>query len=213
MKKYVITGSVGRISKPVIEGLVNAGHSVSVVTSNTGRVKEIESLGASGLVGSLTDSTFLTHAFKNADTVYTMIPPVKQTTDWRASQLEIATSYAHAVRANEFMHVVNLTSVGAHEPSGAGPASSLHDFEQLLNQIPGLHVRHIMCALFYHNFMGQIALIKQAGIMGANYGVAEKNFLVHPINIAEAVLEELLKLYFTGSTVHYVIRESVRDKR
>ena len=42
MNKYVITGSIGHISKPLVEGLIKAGKDVTVITSNNDRVKEIE---------------------------------------------------------------------------------------------------------------------------------------------------------------------------
>jgi uncharacterized protein YbjT (DUF2867 family) len=205
MKNYVITGSIGNISKPIIIRLVKAGHTVSVITSSLDRVKEIEALGAKALVGSLQDQAFLNIAFKGADVVYTMIPPIWQTTNWRASQLEIAKNYAEAIRANGVKFVVNLSSIGAHEPNGVGPVSGLYDFEQLLNKISGLQVKHLRPSFFYYNFLALIGLIKQAGIMGANYGGSEKVFLVHPQDIASAALEELLKLSFTNSSVRYVI--------
>jgi uncharacterized protein YbjT (DUF2867 family) len=176
-----------------------------VITSNADRVKEIEALGAKALVGSLQDQAFLNSAFKGADVVYTMIPPIWQTTNWRASQLEISKSYAEAIRANGVKYIVNLSSIGAHEPNGVGPVSGLYDFEQLLNNISGLHVKHLRPSFFYFNFLALIGLIKHAGIMGANYGGSEKIFLVHPKDIAAAGLDELLKLNFTGSSIRYVI--------
>jgi uncharacterized protein YbjT (DUF2867 family) len=39
MNKYVITGSIGHISKPIVEQLVKAGKQVTVITSNNDRVK------------------------------------------------------------------------------------------------------------------------------------------------------------------------------
>lgn len=205
MKNYVITGSIGNISKPIVIGLVQAGHSVQVITSSADRIKSIEALGAKALVGSLNDQAFLNNAFKGADVVYTMIPPIWQTTNWRASQLQISKNYTEAIQANSIKHVVNLSSIGAHEPNGVGPVTGLYDFEQLLNKISNLAVKHLRPSFFYYNFLAQIGLIKQAGIMGANYGGSEKIFLVHPTDIASAALEELVNLNFTGSSVRYVI--------
>jgi uncharacterized protein YbjT (DUF2867 family) len=37
MKTYVITGSVGHISRPIIQGLVKAGKEVRVITSTPAR--------------------------------------------------------------------------------------------------------------------------------------------------------------------------------
>jgi len=204
MKKYVITGSIGHISKPIIEGLVKAGKEVFVITSSADRTGEIEATGAEPLVGKVQDLTFLNAAFKDADVVYTMIPPIWQTANWLASMHEVAKNYADALRFNKIKYVVNLSSVGAHAGKGVGPVDGLFDFEQMLNAIPGLQVKHLRPSYFFYNFMNQIGLIKQAGIMGANYGEGEKLFLVHTNDIAKAALEELLNLKFTGNSVRYI---------
>ncbi len=58
MKTYVITGSIGHISRPIIEELVKAGNNVRVVTSSASRTPEIESIGATALVGNVGDTLF-----------------------------------------------------------------------------------------------------------------------------------------------------------
>lgn len=212
MNNYIITGSIGHISGPVVEGLVKAGKNVTVVTSSVDRVPEIEKLGAKAMVGQVQDASFVTAAFKNADVVYTMIPPIWQTQDWKASQLEVAQNYADSIRTNAVKFVVNLSSIGAHVGKGVGPVDALHDFEKMLNSIPGLAVKHLRPSFFFYNFMAQIGLIKQAGIMGANYGDGEKVFLVHPKDIASAALEELLNLKFTGNSARYIIGDERSGK-
>jgi uncharacterized protein YbjT (DUF2867 family) len=148
MKTFVITGSVGHISKPAIEALVKAGNQVRVITSNPDSVTKITSLGAEPLVGSVADADFLTRAFEGADAVYTMIPPIWQTENFRGSQNEIGKSYAEAIRKSGVKYVVNLSSVGAHIGNGCGPIDGLADFEKLLNGINGLNVKHI--PIFLH---------------------------------------------------------------
>lgn len=212
MKTYVITGSVGHISKPVIEGLSRAGHEVRVITSNKDRVSEIESLGSKALVGSVQDASFVKKAFQNADVVYTMIPPIWQTSNWRASQNEVAKNYVDAIKANNVKYAVNLSSIGAHVGNGVGPVDGLHDFEQLLNATEGLNVKHLRPSFFFYNFLAQIGLIKQAGIMGANWGEGEKVFLVHTNDIAAAALDELLNLKFTGHSVRYIFGDERSGK-
>lgn len=212
MNNYIITGSIGHISKPIVEGLVKAGKNVTVVTSSFDRVAEIEKLGAKALVGQVQDAAFVTTAFKNADVVYTMIPPIWQTNNWKASQLEVAKNYADSIRSNGVKYVVNLSSIGAHVGKGIGPVDALHDFEKMLNNIPGLNGKHLRPSFFFYNFMAQIGLIKQAGIMGANYGDGEKLFLVHPKDIAGVALEELMNLKFTGNSVRYIIGDERSGK-
>jgi len=205
MKKYVITGSTGHISKPLIDGLLKAGKEVSVISSNKDKAKEIENLGAKPLIGNLNDVTFLTQAFKGAEAIYTMIPPIWQTNNWKASQIEMAKNYTSAIIASGVKHVVNLSSIGAHLGNGCGPVDGLSEFEQMLNKVPGLNVKHLRPSYFYYNFFAQIGLIKQAGIMGANFGPDVKLFLVHPQDIAEAALEDLLNLNFKGHSYRYII--------
>jgi uncharacterized protein YbjT (DUF2867 family) len=212
MKTYVITGSIGHISKPIVEALVQAGHQVRVVTSNDTRVKEIEALGATAVVGSVFDPAFVKKAFKGADVIYTMIPPIWQTSNWRASQNEVGRNYADAIREHGIKHVVNLSSIGAHVGNGVGPVDGVHDFEQLLNKIPALNVKHLRPSFFYYNFLSQLGLAKQAGILGANYGDGEKIFLVHTRDIAAAAIEELLKLNFSAASVRYIIGDERSGK-
>lgn len=208
MKKYVITGSVGHISKPIIEGLVKAGKEVTVITSNASKVKEIESLHAKALVGSLFDREFVKRAFKGADVVYTMIPPIWQTNNWRASQNEIAENYTEALKTTKITHVVNLSSVGAHLGEGCGPVNAVADFEKALNKISGLTVKHLRPSSFFYNLLNQIPMLKHAGILGANYG-DDKLALVHTNDIASVALEELLNPVFTGSSVRYIVSDMV----
>lgn len=207
MKKYVITGSLGNISKPIVEGLVAAGHHVSVISSSADRKAEIEKLGAKALILDLTNGEQLKKAFQQADVVYTMIPPIWKTNNWRQSQNEIAQQYIKALQGSSVKHIVNLSSIGADVGNGVGPVDGVHDFEQLLNKLEGVQVKHLRPSYFYNNLLAQIGLIKQAGFLGANFGEGEKMFLVHPKDIATAALEELLNLSFTGKSVRYIISD------
>lgn len=212
MKKYIITGSIGHISKPVIKQLVNSGKDITVITTSKERVVEIEKLGAKAITGNVLDSGFVKDAFKGADVAYTMIPGVWQTNNWRATQNEIARNYADAIQTNGVTYVVNLSSIGAHVGNGVGPVDGLHDFEKMLNDIQGLNVKHLRPSYFFYNFLSQIGLIRQAGLMGANYGDSEKMFLVHTNDIATAAIDELLNLKFTGNSFRYIFGDERSGK-
>lgn len=68
----VLTGSLGRISKPLTQILVQKEHSVTVISSKEERRKAIESSGAKAAIGSMEEADFLTKIFKGADVVYLM---------------------------------------------------------------------------------------------------------------------------------------------
>jgi len=212
MKTYVITGSIGNISKPVISELVKAGKNVRVITSNSSRTAEIKDLGATAHVGSVGDVDFLKRVFKGADVVYTMIPPIWQTTNWIESMNHVAESYAEAIQSSDIKYVVNLSSMGADVGNGVGPVDGLHNFEKLLNAIAGLNIRHLRPSYFFSNFLAQIGMIKQGSIMGANFGEGEKIFLTHTRDIAGVAAEELLNLNFSGTSVRYIISDERSGK-
>ncbi|HUX93771.1 MAG TPA: NAD(P)H-binding protein, partial [Ignavibacteriaceae bacterium] len=73
--KIIVTGSLGHISKPLTEELLQKGHTVTVISSSPERKKHIESLGAKTALGTVKDLDFLTTTFTGADAVYCMIPP------------------------------------------------------------------------------------------------------------------------------------------
>jgi len=68
--KITITGSLGHIGRPLTIGLVQKGYTVTVISSNPGRQKEIEALGAKAAIRTMEDADFLLATFKGADVVY-----------------------------------------------------------------------------------------------------------------------------------------------
>ena len=205
---YVITGSLGHISKPVVEGLVKAGHEVTVITSKSENAEAIEAIGATAAVGSVDDGVFVKQAFAGADAVYLMIPPKWGVTQWRAYQNVISDNYIAAIQENDVRFVVMLSSIGAHMGNGCGPVDGLHDLEQKLKTIEGLNAKILRPAYFYYNLFSMIPLINQAGIVGSNFGGPGYTMtLVHTRDIAEVALQELLNLDFTGQRVRYIVSD------
>jgi len=207
--KYVITGSLGNISKPLAERLVAAGHSVTVVSSKAEKAAQIEALGAKAAIGSVDDVAFLTKTFTGADAIYTMVPPNFATSNWKKYIGGIGENYAAAIKASGVKNIVNLSSIGAHMPEGCGPVSGLFLVEKALNSLEGVNVMHLRAGFFYTNFLGNIGMIKNMGIIGANYGEGTKLPLVHPDDIAEAAASELLGLSFKGKSIRYVVSNEV----
>ena len=202
--KYVITGSIGHVSKPVVQQLVKAGHDVTVVSSNTARSSEIEGLGAKSAIGSVEDVDFLIRTFTGADVVYTMVPPKWDAANWKEYIHGIGKNYAAALSAAGVKKVVNLSSLGAHMADGCGPVSGLHGVETELNKLEETVVKHLRPAYFFYNLMGNIGMIKHMGIIGGNFGENTTIAMVHPADIAAAATEELLEPAFTGKSVRYI---------
>ena len=201
--RYVITGSLGNISRPLAAALLGAGHNVTIITSRQSNAAAIEAIGAKAAVGSVEDAGFLAQVFTGADAVYTMIPPKWDATDWKDWMETIGKNYAEAIGSAGVKYVVNLSSVGAHLNEGAGPVSGLYRVERALNALTGVHIRHLRPGYFYHNQLANISMIQHLGINGGNFG-DKPIVMVHPADIAEAAAEELLQLSFLGHTVRYI---------
>ena len=175
---YVITGSLGHISKPLVQQLVQAKHHVTVITSRAENAAAIEALGATAAVGSIEDATFITNTFAGADAVYLMIPPKWSVDNWYAYQQQVADNYVAAIKQNNIPHVVLLSSIGAHLRKGAGPIDGLGYLEEQLNTLTNTHSLFLRPSYFFYNLFTQIDLVKNAGIFGSNFSGNEKLVLV-----------------------------------
>ncbi|MBK6964257.1 MAG: NAD(P)H-binding protein [Bacteroidales bacterium] len=203
--KFIVTGSLGHISRPLAEKLIADKHDVTIISSKTEKIKEIEALGAKAAIGSVEDVAFLTATFKGADAVYTMVPPFFGAADWKKYIAGIGENLAAAVKASGVKYVVNLSSIGAHMPDGCGPVSGLYFTEQALNSLEGVNVKHLRPGFFYYNFFGNIGMIKHMGIIGGNYGTGAKLAIVHPADIAAVAASELSALSFSGKSIRYIV--------
>ncbi|MHA4896815.1 NAD(P)H-binding protein [Pedobacter sp. PWIIR3] len=198
-----ITGSLGNISKPLAEKLINAGHEITIISSDEDKRSAIEELGATAAIGSVEDVAFLTEAFSGKDAIYTMVPPNYGATDVRGFISGVGKKYAEAIKSSGVKQVVNLSSIGAHLDSGTGPIAGLHDTENAYAELSDVAVKHLRAAYFYINFLANIDMIKHAGILGSNYSAETLLVLVHPVDIATAAAEEFEK-GFTGQSIRYV---------
>lgn len=201
--KIIVTGSLGHMSKPLSEQLIKEGHAVTVVSSSENRKKEIEGLGAKAAIGSLEDAAFVTETFNGADAVYCMVPPNFAASDQLSYHTKIANNYKDAISKNGIRRVVHLSSWGAHLNEGTGLILGSHHVEQILESLEGVAITYLRAGSLMYNMYSFSGMIKNAGMIAANYGGDDKIAWVHPNDIATVAAEELIK---TGDTqkVRYV---------
>lgn len=209
--KITILGSLGNISKPLAEQLIATGHEITIVSSSAEKATAIEALGAIPAIGEVEDVAFLTKVFSGADAVYTMVPPNFTTTEWKKYIADTGRGYAEAIKKAGVKNVVNLSSIGAHLPDGVGPVSGIHFVELALNELDGVNVLHLRPAYFYTNFYHSVEMIKNAGIIGGNYGADANLVMVHPDDIAETAAKALDELKFEGKLHLYIVGSEHTD--
>jgi uncharacterized protein YbjT (DUF2867 family) len=204
--KFIITGSLGNISKPLTQLLIEKGHDVTVISNDGQKAGKIETLGARAAIGSVQDANFLKRTFEGADGVYTMVPPNWGVSRYRQYIGEVGNQYLKSISASGVKKVVNLSSIGADLNEGTGSIAGLHDVEDILNTLSGVAVRHLRPGLFFTNFFFDIGTIRKMGIMGGNYGKETKLVMVHPKDIATVAGKEL-EGSFAGKSHCYVAGE------
>jgi len=212
--KIIVTGSLGNIGKPLTKKLVQKGHQVTVISSKPERQKDIEALGASAAIGTMEDAGFLTATFKGADAVYVMETMggnsfFDPNLDIIAAINKIGNNYKQAIEQSGIKRVVHLSSIGAHTDKGNGLLAFHYNVENILKQLPDdVSITFMRPVGFYYNLLGFINTIKTQGVIATNYGGDSKKPWVSPLDIAEAVAEELVTP-FEGRKVRYVASEEI----
>lgn len=202
---YVITGATGNTGRPIAEALLEAGKQVRAVGRSMERLKGLAARGAEPFVASIDDATAMARALQGARAAYLMIPPSYGEADFRRYQNRVGRALAEAVSSAPVSHLVNLSSVGAHLAERVGPINGLHDQEERLNRLAGVHVLHLRPASFMENVLFNINLIKQAGINGTPLRPDLAIPMVATQDIAAVAARRLLALDFSGKSAQELL--------
>jgi len=201
--RIVLTGSIGKISKPLAENLIKAGHDVSIISSSNEKRVAIEGMGAKALIGNILEPEFLQHSFQGSDAVYCMVPPDYAAPDQLGYYRSVGKAYFDAIKETGVKRVVHLSSFGAHLSEGNGLIKGSHQVENMLNTLPDISLTHMRPGYFFYNLLSFIPMIKAAGFIGSVYGGPDTLPLVAPRDIAEAIAEQL-QIQTDAAPVRYV---------
>ncbi|MFC1572368.1 NmrA family NAD(P)-binding protein [Candidatus Eisenbacteria bacterium] len=153
------TGNVGRKLTRIL--LDQGGHNLALLARDPSRLREEQADGAEILQGDLGDAAFVQKATRGADALFWAIPPHYGAPDHLEYQKGIVRSGVQAVRENGIKHVVFLSSIGGHLPSGTGPITGLHVAEEEFARIAaGLTI--LRPAFFMENFLATVETVRQA---------------------------------------------------
>ncbi len=199
--KIVVTGSLGNISKPLTQELVQKGHSVTVISSKAERQKDIEALGAIPAFGSLENPEFLATTFKGADAVYCMIPFDFKAADQKKYFQKIGDNYVQAIKHTGIKQTVFLSGWTADIVSS-------YNTNDILSQLSSISVLELRPGSFYTNMYDYIDMIKDKGVIMANYGGEDRIAFVSPNDIATVAAEELITP-FQGKKIRYIASEEL----
>jgi len=210
----VLTGSLGHISKPLAQILIQKGHSVTVISSKEERRKDIEMLGANAAIGAMEDVDFLTNTFREADIVYLMEALAAGSffdkhLEYNDAITKIARNYKQAIQQSGVKCVVSLSSIGAHTDKGNGILASAYNVENILKELPeDVSIKFMRPVGFYYNLFAFIPTIKKQDAIIQNYGGDKKEPWVSPLDIAAVIAEEMEKP-FSGRHIRYIASDEI----
>jgi uncharacterized protein YbjT (DUF2867 family) len=173
---FTIFGATGRTGSVVAEELLRRGEKVRVVARDPAKVASLAARGAEFVKGDVLDEPSIAKALAGARGAYLLMPPDLTSQDLLARNAKIAYGFAKAVTAERTPHIVLLSSVGAHEPSGTGPIVTTHVAEKALSAIPGTRATFIRAAYFMENLLAYAAAMKKDGILPVFGGGADVRF-------------------------------------
>lgn len=157
--KIAMLGSLGHINRIVVPQLIQAGHEVTVISTNPERQATIEALGAHAAIGTMTDGDFLTRTFTGQDVVYLMLSG-STGDDLFQSAVAQAQIWKHAIEAAGVHNVVNLSSIGADAGEVAGSLHAYNLIETELRQLQQVNLAFVRPTGFYANLFSNLATIK-----------------------------------------------------
>ncbi|MCP4685862.1 MAG: NAD(P)H-binding protein [bacterium] len=202
---YVICGASGNIGRMVSEQLLRQGKKVRVIGRSAERLQPLVNMGAEAITADLMDTKTLTKAFTGATAVYTLIPPNMNATDFRRYQTDVGESLTRAIKDSGVKNVVNLSSVGAHLPSGTGVVGGLREQEDRLNGLTDVNVIHLRPTFFMENHLWQIDSIKNNGTMATTQNPDMPTAQIATSDVADHVVNHLTNLDFTGHTARELL--------
>jgi uncharacterized protein YbjT (DUF2867 family) len=195
---YVVTGATGHIGRVLSEELLRNGHSLRVIGRSKERLQPLVDLGAQAFVGSLEDASFLAEAFRGAKAVFAMIPPSFAAENFRKYQGRISDSLIEGIMKSGVSHVVALSSLGAHLPTGTGPIKGLFDFEQKLEKLNGVSILILRPSLFMENLLDAVPVINTMGVNGSALRPDVEVAMIATRDIAIFAANAMVEASFTG---------------
>jgi len=201
-----VMGATGNVGRKIADILAKKNEPVRVISRSVDLLRLMVSKTVTAFAGDANDTEFLVKAFTDVEAVFALIPPNATAPEFIRYADTLGQSVAQALEISKVKYVVYLSSVGAEiAGSGTGPIVALHNMEERLNRIKGLHVINLRAGYFMENLFWNIELIRSKGIMGSAIRGDIKIPMIATKDIAAFAAERLTKRDFIGSSVHYLL--------
>lgn len=188
---FVVAGVTGHTGSIVAETLLGRKQRVRVIVRTPEKGAVWQAKGAEAAVVSLDDADALAKALEGAAGAYVLIPPNYHVSPYIEHQKKIADALAHAVGASRLPHVVFLSSIGAHLPTGTGPIQTLHYGEHKLGEA-ARSMTVLRAPYFMENWQPVLGAARAQGILPSFLSPTRKIPMIATRDIGRIAAECLL---------------------
>ena len=161
---FTIFGATGNTGSVIANGLLARGKKVRVVVRDANKAALLRAKCAEVFVGDVTQPATIKEALAGAEGAYFLIPPDATSNEFLARGERIMAAYIAALSAHPVQHVVQLSSVAAHQDSGTGPIRSVHHAELALRGVAGTAFTFLRAASVMENALMNTYAMKTDGI-------------------------------------------------
>ena len=198
--KVAINTPTGNIGRAVTNHLLDAGVDVVLLTRSSEKVKQFADRGATVYEGSLEDADFVVRATKGVDALFWLTPPNVAAEDFRGYQRKLGKVVARAITENKIPRVVNLSSIGAHVPTGTGAIAGLYDVEKKIDKTD-TSVTHLRPGFFMENFFMSVESMAGQGAIFLPVQGSARMPMIATADIAKAAADRFLADNWSGRSV------------
>lgn len=191
--KIVVTTPTGHIGSRLTNILLDRGAEITLIARHPEKVSNFKTRGARVVAGEHDDPKVLEQTIQGADALFWLTPPNQASHDPLGVARHFADVGARVIKKYPELHVVQLSSGGAHLASGTGPIVGLHYTEERFRTV-GRNVVSLRPNLFMENILSSIPTIQADG---AIYSMVPGSITAPQVatqDIAEVAADQLLAL-------------------
>lgn len=190
---FVVAGATGKTGSVVAATLLERKQPVRVIVRTPEKGAAWKAKGADVAVAALEDSQALANALKGATGGYFLIPPDYKASHYLNDRKRVVDSLAAAVESSGLRHLVFLSSIGAHVPTGTGPIRVLHYAEERFGAA-ARSMTIVRAPYFMENWMSVLSAAHTRGILPSFLSAGRKISMIAACDIgriaAECVLDQ-----------------------
>ena len=147
--RIILTGASGNVGSRVAM-LVIPSPKGSVILTGRDRTmfRELLKVGAEICIGSMEDSHFLSHLFRNAEAALIMVPFPRHIKEFNVFQRRVVESLFDSIKGSSLKYIIHVSCIGAHRPDKTGPILGNYDLERRLNWLKDINIVHLRPSFF-----------------------------------------------------------------